>query len=205
MAKKLYEEENIRAIANKIRQFAWNKSATYTTKEMPGAIESACQNEYEDGYSNGWDLGWDDGWQEGFEEGYHQGKAEGGGGELHHLLYEQIQSQEVIYMSKYQFCYPLNIYGSSIDYNFTFDDYADREYSSISSNPLTYSVDNYTDFYLYIYIRATDIANDEGYLAELAVPPHWNNSVDFISKISKGTPVEWRTELIGARFVIDEI
>lgn len=201
MAKKLYEEENIRAIADKIRQFDWNKSATYTTKQMPGAIGNVCQIEYEDGYYDGWNLGWDEGWRVGYDEG----SNEGGGGELHHLLYEQLHSQEVIYLSKYQFCYPFSIYGSSINGDMTFDDYVDREYSSLSSNPLTYSVDNYTDFYLYIYIRARDENNEEVYLAELAVPPNWNNSVDFISHLSQGWPVEWQVEVIGARFVIDEI
>lgn len=191
MAKKLYEEENIRAIAEAIRTKSpeYTRDRVFLVRDMPEGIS----NVYDEGYNDGYTQGYDD------------GASGGGSGELHHLLLEQIQSQEIVYISKYMYCYPVNIYGKSIDYDMTFDDYVDREYSSISSNPLTYSVDNYTDFYLYLYIRATDTGNDEGMLAEIIVPPNWNNSADFVSQVGMGNPVEWKIEIIGARFAVDEI
>ena len=129
----------------------------------------------------------------------------GGSGELHHLLYEQIQSNSVITVENDKFCYPVNIFGSSIDYNSTFDDYVYREHSSASSNPLTYSVDNNTDLYLYLYVRATDAANEESYVKEIKVAPWWSNSVDFISKITFSRPCDWYMEIIGARFAVNEL
>jgi hypothetical protein len=57
MAKKVYEEENIRAIAEKIREKT-GTTKTYTTEEMPQGIEEV----YSAGSSGG-------GYEEGFEDG----------------------------------------------------------------------------------------------------------------------------------------
>lgn len=152
-----------------------------------------------------YDKGFDEGWQEGYAEGYNNGKAEGGGGELHHLLLEQIQSEKVISIKANTFCYDVSIFGSSIDYDSTFDDYVYRENSSISSNPLTISVDNSSDFYLYLYFRVKDLGNDEQYIVPISVAPGWNNSVDVVSQVSMGERHNWKIEIIGARFTIDEI
>ena len=57
MANKLYEEEDIRAIAGKIRQFSFNKAATYSVSEMAQGVESACNNQYESGRDAGIEAG----------------------------------------------------------------------------------------------------------------------------------------------------
>lgn len=57
MANKLYEENSIIAIAEKIRQFSFNKSKTFTVSQMPDGIESACQDNYEKGQDSGFIAG----------------------------------------------------------------------------------------------------------------------------------------------------
>lgn len=57
MANKLYEEESIRAIADKIRKFTNNKSATYTVDQMANGIEGACQTQCENGRDAGFGEG----------------------------------------------------------------------------------------------------------------------------------------------------
>ena len=159
---------------------------------------------WENGYDFGWGDGYDEGHTEGWNEGFDEGLAQGGGG-LHHLLLEQIQSENVVRINANMYCYDVSIFGSSIDYDSTFDDYVDREYSSLSSNPLTISVDNYTDLYLYLYLRVKDLNNDEQYIIQIIVPPGWNNSADVITQASMGSPPNWKTEIIGARFAVNEI
>lgn len=73
MAKKIYEEETIRAIANKIRDRA-EVETTYTTAEMPNGIDEV--------YGRGYGSGYSDGTQEGFDEGLYQGK---------HEIYDQVE------------------------------------------------------------------------------------------------------------------
>jgi hypothetical protein len=159
------------------------------------------EKEEEIDVGNHWQYGYELGWHDGFDEG----SSQGGGGELHHLLYEQIQSENVVRINANMYCYDVNIFGSSIDYESTFDDYVDREYSSLSSNPLTISVDNYTNLYLYLYLRVKDKGNDEQYITTVIVPPQGNNSVDITSHLSMNERTEWQTEIIGARFSINEI
>lgn len=62
MAQKLYEEENIRAIAQAIRSGFQSSTTTYTTTQMPAGVIAM----YNEGVSRGYD------------EGYADGKAEGG-------------------------------------------------------------------------------------------------------------------------------
>jgi hypothetical protein len=62
MAQKLYEEENIRAIAKAIRSGFQSSTSTYTTAQMPAGIIAM----YNEGVSRGYD------------EGYADGKSEGG-------------------------------------------------------------------------------------------------------------------------------
>lgn len=56
MAQKLYEESNIQAIANKIREKALVET-TYKTSEMPSGINTV----YDKGYSNGYSVGYSEG------------------------------------------------------------------------------------------------------------------------------------------------
>ncbi|MBE6739702.1 MAG: hypothetical protein E7565_05230, partial [Ruminococcaceae bacterium] len=70
MAKKIYEEENIRAIAEKIREKTGGNSA-YKTADMPGAIEDV----FEAGKSQGggdsyYDTFWDNYQQNGNRTNY---------------------------------------------------------------------------------------------------------------------------------------
>lgn len=68
MAKKVYEEEKIRAIALKIREKAANNK-TYTTEEMPSGID--------DVYNEGYNYGYEDGDTDGFNRGYDRGHTAG--------------------------------------------------------------------------------------------------------------------------------
>lgn len=79
--KKLYEEEKIRAIALKIREYLVGDDedgVKYTTDEMPDKVDDAC------GVAREW--GWEDCYesmqgqlQAKYDEGYAQGKADSGG------------------------------------------------------------------------------------------------------------------------------
>lgn len=57
MANKLYEENSIADIAEKIRLFSNNKSKTYTVSQMANGVEGACQDQYENGRDSGFDAG----------------------------------------------------------------------------------------------------------------------------------------------------
>lgn len=111
---------------------------------------------------------------------------------------EQAQSPSVVYMSRYHYCYTLDIFGQYGGR--TVDEMLEMEYSSPSSNPLTISVSNYTDLYAYYTVKATDIANDEPHLFEIEVPPQGNNSVDAVAHFPMGNPCEWYVEVQGVRF-----
>jgi len=90
MAKKLYEEENIRAIAERIRQNAAALTApTYTVAEMAHGVDLVYSEGFDNGYyegegigyQDGWDMGWDDGWGYGYtcgeEDGWEWGFNDG--------------------------------------------------------------------------------------------------------------------------------
>lgn len=220
MAQYLIQEETLIAIGDAIRHNAPSKigNATINPIKMPYGIDDVYLEGYENGNNDGYDCGWQDGYPEGYFDGHSAGYDEGhtdgwnegfeegvgqGGGELHHLLYEQIQCNEVITLGGGRYCYPTNLFGSSINHDMTFSDYVEYENSSASSNPITLSVDNYSMFHLYVYYRVRDSANDEQYITEVVVPPHWNNSVDVTSHISMGNPVLWKIETLGARFTIN--
>ena len=89
MAKCLYEEENIRAIAEKIRSLTPSLPLirTITTEQMPEGIQcvyeegkSAGKTEgYQNGYSKGYTEGYSDGKTRGHNEGYNDGYGEGVG------------------------------------------------------------------------------------------------------------------------------
>lgn len=68
MAKKVYEEEKIRAIATKIREKAANNK-TYTTEEMPSGIDEV--------YNEGYNYGYEDGETDGYNRGYDIGHTDG--------------------------------------------------------------------------------------------------------------------------------
>lgn len=78
MGKKLYEEENIRAIAEKIRELNPNTGVfPYKVADMPFGIELACQEAQLDGYDEGYDEGYRIGLEEGFEGGWYDGWYDG--------------------------------------------------------------------------------------------------------------------------------
>lgn len=74
MAKRLYDEERIRDIARKIRQFVppWH-STGFTTKEMADAVEQV----YEEGKFRGQSIGYSKGYSNGYSEGYYNGHLDG--------------------------------------------------------------------------------------------------------------------------------
>ena len=73
MANKLYEEADIQAIADAIRYVdAENLDATYTTKEMSGALIVVYGKALDLGYAEGYSVGH----AEGFDEGHKQGVDE---------------------------------------------------------------------------------------------------------------------------------
>lgn len=72
MAKKVYEESNIAAIASKIREKTGG-TKTYKTSEMPGGVEEV----YEGGYVQGQSEGYEQGYESGETEGYNKGQTEG--------------------------------------------------------------------------------------------------------------------------------
>lgn len=90
MAKRLYEEENIRAIAAKIRSLVPSLyKRKFTTEQMPDGIERVYnqgkiigQNEghrvgyregYDEGYSKGNTTGYDNGYNSGYDKGISTG------------------------------------------------------------------------------------------------------------------------------------
>ena len=82
MAKRLYEEEKIEAIAVKIRKLVpnWYKG-TFTTAEMPAAVERVYEEGKTkgrtDGYNSGYGMGYTEGFTRGNKTGYDKGYAEG--------------------------------------------------------------------------------------------------------------------------------
>lgn len=259
MAKKLYEEEKIRAIAERIRLHT-GEDNLMTTAQMPEGVNSVYMvgnaDGYDTGYFDGEDsvktneartadnisgeealrdvieitvdagyytadtkkqldvsfayyYGWDDGWNEasnfggyaeGFDDGYAEGYADGESETEFSLitLIEQAQSSTFVrnpYNSNYYF--PTEVYGAYG--GSTFEDMAEIEYSSLSSNPLTISVGNYTSFYLSALITAHDKANQEQILGEMVVPPNGTNSIDFVSNAS--SPCDWEYTIDGVRYM----
>ena len=82
MAKKLFEESNMSAIARKIRAKA-GSSKSYKVSEMPSGVDEVYQNGYDighaSGYGEGRDAGYTEGHEKGYAEGLEEGKAQGGG------------------------------------------------------------------------------------------------------------------------------
>lgn len=68
MAKRAYEEKNIRAIAEAIRMNT-HDTATYTVAEMADGVDYV----YNHGHTNGEQFGYDIGHEEGYDEGYEAG------------------------------------------------------------------------------------------------------------------------------------
>lgn len=87
MAKKLYEESNIQAIAVAIRENAPIEDK-FTTAEMAGGVSSACSYQNEAGYSKGRDEGFEEGVSVGREIGFDEGKTEG--------ITEGIQTEQAV-------------------------------------------------------------------------------------------------------------
>lgn len=86
MAKRLYEEERIGAIAAKIRELVptWHKG-TFATADMPAALEriydegksKGNREGYGYGYNAGFFQGKEDGQLSGYNKGYNEGLADG--------------------------------------------------------------------------------------------------------------------------------
>ena len=84
MALGIYDEEDIRAIAESIRVNAFT-SKTYTTKEMPNGVSEvfgAARQEgydkgYPEGYEKGYEVGYCDAYAKGNDDGYITGEREG--------------------------------------------------------------------------------------------------------------------------------
>lgn len=68
MAKKLYEESNIAAIAEMIREKT-GSDTKFKVSEMPAGIESAHHTGYDEGRDDGYNIGYDIGYSEGSVEG----------------------------------------------------------------------------------------------------------------------------------------
>lgn len=68
MAKRAYEEKNIRAIAEAIRRNT-HDTATYTVAEMAGGIDYVYNHAHTNGEQFGYDLGYEEGYDEGYEAG----------------------------------------------------------------------------------------------------------------------------------------
>ncbi len=80
MARKVFDDTHISAIADRIR-FNLGSTDTYTTAQMPKGVDRACTKSFEigqlAGYENGFDTGYESGRQIGLDEGILQGqKAE---------------------------------------------------------------------------------------------------------------------------------
>jgi hypothetical protein len=76
MALGIYEEEDIRAIANSIRNNLGDDTK-YTTEQMPDAINVIQVYAYNSGHSEGWSDGWISGNNQGLEQGRTEGIEEG--------------------------------------------------------------------------------------------------------------------------------
>lgn len=257
MAKKLYEEEKIRAIAERIRLHT-GEDNLMTTAQMPEGVNSVYMVGNADGYDTGyfdgedsvktneartadnisgeealrdtieitvdagyyatdtkkqldvsfayyygWDDGWNEGansggWQDGYDEGYAEGFADGESDTEHRLitLIEQAQAEQVVRMSSTQYFFPTNTFGNHGGP--TFDDMTDIQNSSISSNPLTISIDNYSGYYAHYCIRATNMINDDDLSKDLILPPNANGSVLFTSS---GEKYDWNWYIQGVRYM----
>ena len=77
MALGIYEEEDIRAIADTIRYRGKDKTSRFTANEMSDAANRACDDCYEDGYVYGNSEGRTEGLAEGKAIGYTEGKTDG--------------------------------------------------------------------------------------------------------------------------------
>lgn len=88
MAKKMYEEANIAAIASEIRKLTQSEE-TYKASEMPYGVQEVSNTAWSMGYDAGyWDgesvarsayeSGYSDGFSDGYWEGYAEGEANGG-------------------------------------------------------------------------------------------------------------------------------
>jgi flagellar biosynthesis/type III secretory pathway protein FliH len=74
MAKRLYEEEYIGAIANKIRSLVPSLNRRkFTTAQMPDGI----QRVYEEGQAKGQNEGYKSGYSKGYRQGYSSGNTDG--------------------------------------------------------------------------------------------------------------------------------
>lgn len=155
--------------------------------------------DYDEGWQEGYDCGYDDGYQDGWGDGYDEGKNETQN-ELYPLI-EQAQSNDIVMPADTSYYYyPKEIYGSSGN-GLTFDDMTEIEKSSISSNPFTVSISNYSSLYLMAYVYARDSANNNTFYANVIVPPNGDNSQEFISL----SEPEWTYAIDYVRYSRDEL
>lgn len=76
MAKKLYEENNIQATANEIRNWSGAYGEKFKVSEFPHRIYRCYDNGYRNGLSAGVEQGYKSGLADGIESGYASGKKE---------------------------------------------------------------------------------------------------------------------------------
>ena len=72
MARKVFDDTHIAAIADRIR-FNLDSTDTYTTAQMPYEIDRACSKNKVEGQK----IGYNEGHEAGYTEGYNSGKSEG--------------------------------------------------------------------------------------------------------------------------------
>ena len=216
MAKKLYEEEKIRAIAEKIREKTGG-TKTYTTEQMPDGIEAVRIAGYQQGYNFGYDEGYEDCKAEGgggsggnYADGYNDGKVDT------QLAYAPLADQiaaleDTINVWNYvQFdqsvpnpCHVFlpSTYGQNSYDSLTFSQLIDYFDSSLSSNPLTIIVGNFSSMlYADVYFWILDNACGEEWGSVITVPPNSINSKDYDCSSSQG--YDWEYRLLGVKFYV---
>lgn len=218
MAQKLYEEENIRAIAVKIREKTGG-TKTYTTEQMPDGIEAVHIAGYQQGYNFGYDEGYEDCEAEGggdgnYADGYNDGKVDT------QLAYAPLADQivaldnfniDVINVRDYVrfdqsvpnpcYAFKSGIYGINSYSSTVFSELVEYENSALSSNPLTISVANYnTQLYVALYFSIVDNNVGVEYGSAIIVPPNSTTGKDFESSSSQG--YDWEYHLLGVKFYV---
>lgn len=187
MAKKLYEEENIRAIANAIREELNGSTDTYTTEDMPVGVRQVSQWQY--------DVGYDD------------GVSDGKSNALPLMLPLEIQAQykyATPTVSDGSRVFPANVFETAAN---SFDDFADYDVTE-SSLTLTLTAMNYTACYAHFYFQVNEFYSDGELGAStdvyLVCPPNTDRSSDFVLKGAYEQGEYWELALKGVRFSIYE-